>query len=346
MAEEKPVVYILRGDDREAIKSHLHSFYTSLGAPDMAEMNTTRLEGKTTSLNDLRSAALALPFLTERRLVVLEDALNMIAGEQGQDSRSAFTELLNQLPQSTALVLVIEDFQKNQKKNGVWTKVWAKLDDAHWLTQWAKSAGNRALFVDCLLPSVQNMANWVRKKAADLGGAFTVRAAVLLADYVGNNTQLAAQEITKLLTYVNYARPVDDDDIRRLTVQEHQSDIFEMVDAIGGRDGQKAIELLHRIMADSPIGPVFGMVVRQFRLLLLAREVMDEGGGDSEMARTLGIQPFVARKISGQARHFSLQELEAIYYLLHEIDVAMKIGGMEGETALDLLITRVSKRLI
>jgi len=68
MSEEiKPIVYILRGDDREAIKSHIKSLYNKLGELDMAEMNTTRLEGKSADLNDLRSAALSLPFLAERR---------------------------------------------------------------------------------------------------------------------------------------------------------------------------------------------------------------------------------------------------------------------------------------
>lgn len=346
MAEAKPVVYILRGDDREAVESHIHTFYNSLGAPDMAEMNLTRLEGKNADMNALRSAALAIPFLTERRLVVLENPLNMVGGGDGKDTQSEFINLLNKLPQSTALVLVVEDFQKNQKKKGVWTTVWTKLNESHWLTQWASEAGSRALIVDCPLPTIRNMANWIRKKAADLGGAFTALAAGLLADYVGNNTQLAVQEIVKLLTYVNYDRPVDDDDVRRLTVQEHQSDIFEMVDAIGGRDGQEAIKLLHRILEESEIGPVFGMIVRQFRLLLLAREIMDDGGGEAEVAKLLGIHSFVARKISGQTQHFSLLELEAIYQRLHEIDMAIKTGGMDGETALELLITRISKQRI
>jgi DNA polymerase-3 subunit delta len=80
MAEEKPVVYILQGDDREAIESRLKEFRRSLGTPDMADMNTTRLEGKTIDINDLRGAALALPFLTERRLVIVEDALRFFDG--------------------------------------------------------------------------------------------------------------------------------------------------------------------------------------------------------------------------------------------------------------------------
>ncbi|MFW5713039.1 MAG: DNA polymerase III subunit delta [Brevefilum sp.] len=344
MTETTPVVYILRGDDREAIESHIHTFYSSLGTSDMAEMNITRLEGKGADMNDLRSAALAMPFLTERRLVVLEDALEIAEG--GEQIQADFIDLLSKLPQTTALVLAVEDFQKNRKVGGVWKTYWTKLNQKHWLTRWVENAGNRAMIIDCPLPAVRNMVNWIRKKAADLGGAFTSHAAAVLADHVGNNTQRAAQEIVKLLTYVNYARPVDDDDVRRLTKQEHQSDIFDMVDAIGARDGQQAIELLHRILEDNELGPVFGMVIRQFRLLLQAREIMDEGGGDSDVAKTLGLHSFVARKISNQTRHFSLTELEAIYQLLHEIDVDMKTGGMDGETALDMLITRVSKRMI
>ncbi len=56
MPEEKPIVYLLRGDDREEIESKLRDFYQRLGTPDMAEMNTTRLEGKSR-----RSMTCALP---------------------------------------------------------------------------------------------------------------------------------------------------------------------------------------------------------------------------------------------------------------------------------------------
>ena len=342
MPDAKPIVYILRGDDREAIETHIHTFFDSLGTPDVAEMNITRLEGGTASMNDLRSAALALPFLTERRLVVLEDAMKLV----DEDRVDALTNLFDQLPQSTALVLVVEDFQKNRKQNGEWITVWANLHGKHWLTQWAQAAGERALIVDCPLPSERKMPGWIRNKAASLGGSFNTKAAGLLAEFVGSNTQRAVQEIVKLLTYVNYARPVDDDDVRLLTIQEHQSGIFDMVDAIGSRDGSQAIELLHRILEESDLPPVFGMIVRQFRLLLQAREIMDEGGDERRAVAVLKQKPFVIRKIWAQTRLFTLSELERIYQLLHEMDVAMKTGGIDGETALDMFITRVTRRMV
>ena len=343
MLDAKPVVYILRGDDREAIESHIHAFRKSLGAPDMADMNTTHLEGKYININDLRAAALALPFLTERRLVVLEDALSLFEKKGDQAFHEEILTFLDSLPHSTALVLVISDFQKNRKRDGRWEAYWATLGKRHWLMRWAEEAGSRVFIQDCALPTDREMANWIRNKSAELGGGFTPLASQTLADFIGNNTQRAAQEIVKLLTYVNYERPVDDDDVQRLSIQEKQSDIFDMVDAIGNRDGKRAMELLHLLLEEIAFGQLFAMIIRQFRLILQAREIIDDGGNEGDIAKQLGQMPFVARKIAAQAQHFDLPALEAIYQHLLIIDLDTKTGGMDGEVALDIFITRLAQ---
>jgi len=346
MSNDKPVVYLLRGDDRQAIESHIQAFYQGLGAPDMAAMNFTRLEGKVADLNALRSAALALPFLTDRRLVVLEDALKMMDGDHSTEKREKFIGLLDSLPASTALVLVISDTQKVRKRDGRWENYWTHLNQKHWLLQWVAEAGSRAYIQNCALPSDREMGHWIQDKAEEKGGSFTLMAAQMLADYVGTNTLRADQEITKLLTYVNFARPVDDDDVRRLGIQDQQSDIFAMVDAIGFRNGQKALKLLHILLEEMAFGQLFSMVVRQFRLILQAREIMDDGGTEREVARILGLQQFVAGKIVTQAQKFEIADLVKIYLNLQKIDMDVKTSRMDGEIALDLLITQLSTGLL
>lgn len=338
MSDAKPTVYVLRGDDREGIETRLHDFIARLGDPDMAEMNTSRLEGKSCSLNDLRSAALAMPFLTERRLVIVEDALQPYSGRGKQSERSAFLALLESLPQTTALVLVVPD-SRRYRKGGY---QWETLKDKHWLIEWVHNNPEKGLVVDCALPTDREMLQWVRAKAAELGGSMTPVAVNTLVAYVGNNTQRAAQEITKLLTYVNFERPVDDDDVRRLTAQDQQANIFDMVDAIGGRDAKTALDTLHILLEESDPLPLFGMIVRQFRLLLQAREMLDSGNSPDTIARTLKQHPYVIQKISGQAHRFDLPTLESIYHELLQIDVDGKTGGMDVGLALDVLIAKLA----
>jgi len=45
--------------------------------------------------------------------------------------------------------------------------------------------------------------------------------------------------------------------------------------------------LLHRLLENDDAFSFWGMVIRQFRLLLLAREVLDSHGGKEEVARDI-----------------------------------------------------------
>lgn len=357
MLEDKPIVYILRGDDREKIESVIQQFFEQLGDVNMAEMNTNRLDGKSADLNDLRAAALALPFLTERRLVIVEDALSKYRrgklqqnedstdgeGEETPDKRSLFVDFLAGLPPSTALVLVIPDQRKNRKRNDVWETYWVSLNDKHWLIQWAKGAQSRATIVDCALPTEREMAHWIGEKVQEFGGNFTPQARQVLAQYVGNDTQRAAQEINKLLTYVNFSRQVTQDDVEILCMNEQQASVFEMVDAIGQRDGKTASRLFHQLLEDMDFTyDLFPLVIRQFRLLIQAREILDFGGTKRDLYSIPGLLPFLVQKIYDQAQKFDLPELEKIHHHLLQIDLGEKMGRMPGEIALDILIAQLA----
>jgi DNA polymerase III subunit delta len=335
MTDSKPVVYLLYGDNAQTFEEHVNDFYQNLDDANTAEMNFTKLEGPSTNLNAIKEAALAMPFLAARRIVVVRDALKPFRSKKAQ---SDFLTLLDILPPSTALVLIVPDtyrFRQGQRH-------WETLSSRHWLMKWVKGAGERVYLIECVLPTKREMPGWVQQKVRALGGQFTPQAAAVLADYVGNNTQRAMQEIEKLLTYTANERPVDDDDVRRLTAQDQEGDIFELVDAIGHRDGKKALEMLHILLEDNDLIPIFGMIVRQFRLILQAREIIEEGGTSKTVAQTLHQHPFVAQKITQQCQKFDLPTLESLYQRLLEIDIGMKTGQMPGELALDLLITRLA----
>ena len=85
------------------------------------------------------------------------------------------------------------------------------------------------------------------------------------------------------------------------------------------------------------------MVVRQFRLLILTQEMLNAGSHEGEITRQLKIYPFVARKLIGQARNFSMETLEDIYKELLDTDVGIKTGQFPAEVALDTLITSLTQ---
>jgi len=334
--EEKPVVIILRGDDRQAIQQALDNMEARLGDPSIVSLNLSRLEGRSASEEELRTATLAMPFLAERRLVVLN---NPLARATNAQSRTRFINLLDALPDTTALVLVVEDHEKVKRGEAEWET----LTPGHWLVQWVGKSKGRGMIRDVALPRLEQMAGWIRKQAESLKGQFTPAAAAALAAHTGNDTLLAKQEIEKLLEYVNYARPVEAEEVEMLVAPGGQVDIFSLVDAMANGDAAKALRSLNKLLEEQDAFSLFGMVLRQFRLLLQTREVLDEGGGAERVASELRQPPFVAQKLSKQAGRFSMTALETIHHQLLEMDEAAKTGQMPLDLALQTFVASLAR---
>lgn len=326
-----PVVYLLHGDDEFAIAQFLSLLESKLGDAALIAMNLTRLDGRSFPLDELLSIAAAMPFLAQRRIVVLYHPLARL---NSPAARQKLVSMLEQIPPTTALVLV-EYRQLTEEKE-------RKQGKLHWLEKWAETDKERIYLQAFPLPKGRQLAERLQKQAKEAGGQITLEAAALLASLVGEDIRLADQEIHKLLAYVNYRRPVEPDDVQNLTADSGQGDIFAMVDALGNRDGRKALRMLHRLLEQQDAFAIFGMITRQFRLLLLARDALERGVPAGAMARELKIHPFVADKISFQAPNFSLPTLETVYRRLLDLDEALKTSQIEGDLALETLVADFS----
>ena len=338
---DPPVVYIFHGDDQLAIEKAVAEMAAALGDPSTADLNIARLDGRLNSPEEVGTAAYAMPFLALRRLVVFSNPLTHLTSKTAQER---FTRLLDGLPPTTALVLIIEDSSKNRKnRQGEWEKSWDVLKQSHWLIKWAGGAGERALRRAYSLPSTREMKGWIVNQARQLGGQFLPEAAAALANQTGNDTRLTSQEILKLLTYVDFNRPVETDDVLALTLSGGgQTDVFTMIDALATGSAREASRHLHHLLEDQEPHSLFYLVVRQFRLLIMAREVLDEGGGPVEIMKELRQPKFVADKLARQAHRFSMAGLEDIYRHLLEVDQAVKTSRTTIDLALDLLIARLA----
>jgi len=327
MTRPAPVVYLLHGEDEFAIAQFVSELEAKLGDASLVALNTTRLDGRTANLDDLHSVTSAMPFLAKRRVVILA---NPTARLSSQPAQQKFVAFLEKVPASTALVLVEYHLLTEERER--------KKGKIHWLEQWAKQAGKRVYERPYPLPKGDRLVRLIQGQAKTAGGQISSQAAALLASLVGDDPRLADQEVRKLLAYVNYSRTVEPDDVEALTADVWQGDIFVLVDALGNQDGRKAQAMLHRLLETQDAPSIFGMVVRQFRLLLLAREVLDQGGRVDDVGRELKVHHFVAEKVTSQARHFTLPVLEAVYHRLLEMDEAIKTSQMEGDLALDTLV--------
>ena len=104
-------------------------------------------------------------------------------------------------------------------------------------------------------------------------------------------------------------------------------------------------EKLHQLEETEEIPQLFSMIVRQFRLLVQTRSILDHGGRQDDVRSELGQIPFVAEKLCRQASAFTAVKLRTIYSQLLEFDYQFKTSQSDPEAALDLFILDVAQLL-
>ncbi len=335
--------YIFHGADEFSRTQQVHKFRAQLGDSQFADLNTSQFDGRKVTLGELQHACDAVPFLAQKRLVIVDgmlarfDPRHTKGGEEGEGTESEeeanpvlakdLKDYLPRLPETTRLVFV--ESKTLAKNNPILRHA---LDD--------KANAHIKEFAE---PRERDLPKWIRDRAKEKGGAFEPSAVEELAAHVGTDLRLIDNEIDKLLMYRN-GQAIRAEDVRTLVASVHESDIFALVDALGHREPAAALKLLHAQL-DHNAAPMYlmSMIVRQFRLLLQMKDLAARGKTLDATREQLKLHPFVAEKTWKQALNFSLPQLEAIYQCLLDTDVAIKTGRSEPIVALDVLVVELTK---
>jgi DNA polymerase III subunit delta len=356
---EIPSVILLHGNDEFAISGYIKKLCTSLGDTSTAEMNIASFDGRLgLDFEALNTAVNAAPFLAPRRVMVLEHPIaafpspaarkkNINLQEKAQASTTHTSPEDDELKEDHGSInrkKFISLLENAQPTTAIVLAEYEELKRDHWLMKWAVQAGSRVGVHVYNMPKRWEMPRWIESETKKLGGRIEPGAAVRLSEMVGEDTRIASQELTKLLTYLNFARTISLLDVERVSIVSAQGNVFELVDALGQEDAKKAQHVLHQLLEEVEAFELWGMVIRQFRLLLQAREMLDSGAGTPEVQKALGLHEFVAQKVTGQAKRFSLSVLESIYHKLLEIDEGAKTSQVPLDLALDTLIVELTKK--
>ncbi|MBM4431442.1 MAG: DNA polymerase III subunit delta, partial [Chloroflexi bacterium] len=238
------MLYIFHGTDEFTRSEQLAKLKSRLGDPAMASLNITVLDGRKLTLPTLQQACDALPFMEQRRLVIVEDFWSRFEPSEGGRTRGkerkvssadnaliqSLQEYIPRLPETTRLIFV--ENRALGKDNPVFM---------------AFPANEKLVYIQEFSPPAEgSLGRWIERRIKAKGGTITAPAAQELAQLVGADLRQLDQELEKLLAYANFARPVTVEDVHSLVSARHWVDVFDLVDAMGMRRTEQAIRSLHQ----------------------------------------------------------------------------------------------------
>jgi DNA polymerase III subunit delta len=320
--------------------------------PEIVELNTIRLDGRVATVSELRNASDTLPFLAERRLVIVEGLLARLAtpakgrGKAAEPAEAedgaAETQLspeaakgqakvllayLDDVPDSTELVFLEEDTTGGGP-------ILRRLQE---LTR-----SGHVKIITCEKLRRNELPDWIRQRAAMRRVKLDAGALADLAEFVGDELRQLDQELIKLADYAP-TRTVTREDVRKLVPATRAASVFEMVDALGLGDGHTAGKLMKHALdidGEQPLR-LIGMISRQYRLLIQAKALQAQGVKPPEMARTLNVADWTVPKLLSQVNRHTFVALERAMERILAADEAIKTGKLSDREAMDVLLAEL-----
>jgi DNA polymerase-3 subunit delta len=319
--EPRPV-YALHGDEDFLKRQVLAALRERvLGGEDNAFGLSTH-EGDKADFAAVRGELETLPFLSSRRLVIIDKADPFVTRHRA----------------------ALEKYVANPSATGVLV-----LDVASWpsTTKLAKALGPDAT-ITCKALSAQRLPDWCIQRAESAHGKQLVAAAArLLVELVGSEMGQLDQELAKLAVYVGDAKGIDAEDVDKLVGHSRAEKVWDIFDAIGNGKVADALAILDRLFEQGEEAlRLLGAFGSQLRPLIKAYRLSQQGKSLSAALEEVGLQVYRIRSAEQQIRHLGRRRLDRLYDWLLETDQGMKGASQLPErTQLERLVIQLARPL-
>lgn len=268
-------------------------------------------------LDDLRT----LPFLAERRLVIVREADAFITRYRSQ------LEAYVEQPASTG-VLVLEC--KSLPGN----------------TRLAKRIHAAGEVIACDALKSREISGWLANHAKqDYGLRLDGGAANRLVDLVGTDLGLLDGELQKLALYVGERKRVSTEDVAALVGQVREEQIWGVLSAVAEGDAARAMTLWEEVWLTDRAASArsIGGLAYKVRQLLNAKHAERAGASMFDLGKILLVFRDPAR-VKAELSAFSTDELELMHCRLLDADVKSKTGRATVRSSIESLILEMCGR--
>ena len=289
------------------------------------DFNFDQFSGTETNAGKIMQAANTLPFMSDKRLIIVKDVEKL----SSEDTSQLAKYIENPSP-STCLVLVAGSVNRA-------SRLYKATEKSGEIAEYTLKKFNKT-------PNV-----WIKEQFSERGKLVSDAVARYLLREVGVDLERLSVEIEKISLYHESDRIVDPEDIEPVVTKSHETSIFGLADSIGDRNIHKAIDNLHHLLQqkESPLG-ILNLIARHFRLLLRTKVWVEAGHDNKYVVEHLTgeegkkLPYFVVAKYRDQSYNFPTDELKTAFKHLLKADIALKSSPQPAEVILEDLIIRLA----
>ena len=328
-----PAVFLITGEEELLMKRYLAVLTEKVVPAGMHDLNLVSFEGKDFTIEGLLESFETLPVMSDRKLVVVKNPsfLETKGTALTDKEEKQLIHYLKHPAPETCVAFFCTKKPDGRKKVFKTIKQIARMEDFPRL----KEPELRHFINDEIQSSEKKIDGPALKKFAESFDYFGANATQTLLD--------VHHEIKKLLSYMGDEKRIGLKQVEETTIAAFQNDIFMLIDSFARKKGAETQTRLHELLANGePLMKIIGYLRNQFKLMLRAKELSQQGYTASKLAGKLKQHPYAMKKTLGYSQRFNEEDLVRLLNGFLTLDRQMKQGKLDAQSAMELLIADLS----
>jgi DNA polymerase-3 subunit delta len=321
-------LYFLFGPEDFLIEEETKRLLNQTLPPSARGFNLHIFSGEEHAPEEIVQAAQTLPMFSKYRFILVSDADRF-----DEDEIKPLIEYIQNPSPSACLVMVAQTL-------GFWKEHQKLIEKVGVVSEFSRLKG-------------RPLVSWARKRMTEKGKTLSEEAADYLVEVVGDHLHDLENSLEKAFLSVGEKKTVDLSDVEGLASEVRISTVFDLMDAIGHQNLEKALGILEKAMEsrsipfkkdeestkrmDDPVPLLLSMMARQYRNIWRVKEIASRHLGPAEVANELGTSAWNVRKLMEQGKYFSEASLREGILRCHETDLSIK----KGRGPKDLLVEKL-----
>jgi DNA polymerase-3 subunit delta len=321
-------VYFLYGPEDYLIEEEIQQLLNQTLSQKERGLNFHVFSGEEYSSREIVQAAQTLPMFSQYRFVLVREADRM-----DEKKVEVLTEYITKPSPSTCLVLYGQTI-------GSWKKHRKEIEEVGKVEEYSRLKG-RALV------------SWMKNRMKEKGKTLSEESADYLVEVVGDHLYDLDNALEKVFLSVGGKGMIELSDLEEITSEVKVSTVFDLTDAIGHQNLEKALGILGKAMESKAIvfrkeeqGSKFGdpiplllsMMAKQYWSMLTIKEMSSHRRDVGELAKELGTSPWNIKKLMDQGKNSSEASLQEGILKCHQTDLAIKRSGGPKDLLMEKLV--------
>ncbi len=310
-------LYLMTGDEPFLIDTLLDQFSDKGLEPGTQSFNFSRLQGSNTSVEAILAIANTFPINSPRRMIWIHNA------DQLKDERGLFLGYFANPSETTLLVFIAEKPDMRKK--------------------FFSTLKKKATLMHCPRPRDGEVPAWIRRAAKKNGLDLSEEVTWFLKEHLGRDLLAIHQEIEKLALFCagengSETKIVSIEIAQEIIGAGRSHTIFELTDALGNKNGEKALILLGKLLSEGA-HPLFilTMLVRLWRQMAIAKTLIDSGQAQA-VAKRVPMPPSLLQRFLRQLKQWQQDEIQKAFEQALSVDSQLKGGSLPARIVLETLL--------